>query len=380
MSFGVALIDAFDDRARGAKVPDLYSFPTSTLALEMELDINADSNGRFSFCVLPHPVLSVYTHNPNPSIQSITGGLRTAGNGNLGTPKIFGSLGASQLAVTCESFRVVGCSWKLESLMTPLTCTGKLTLCQLPASDNIAPMNGTATNEDVPLLNAFMSMPALSSEQTTTYATRLGNLPAGIQNSGNYDSSMRQYATGHNVNATDVQVNGIGANLRVLSPKVFDFKESIADVVFEQGGYTNTVPSTNLVRLFGGSTTYQISTTAGTFGTASTSTVDADQFAGTADQLSNGFNPLSTSYLAIGGWSNQYVTGQGYPSNSKVYSLRVAYHLEYIEAFTSAGSSSRRGPIDTNVMSVLLNAHAMLPFYRNIITSNVNVARARLAV
>ena len=365
--FASAQADPFNDNVKGCKIPDSYSFPTSTAQLESEFLIYPDINGNFDFAVLPHPLYSVYCNNvkqtsplPNPAGTSGTIGGVVGGNAyffpgcpqssegstvNQVGPSMSGVASYDQLSQQCLSYRVVAMGAKMESLMVPTSATGALTFCHVPCLQE-APLVVTGStvikydasggvSTDAPNLDIFMGLPL-------------------VDTTGFFDPSMRQYATGHSINVVEFQTKGIQSSLRILNDASTQFRAvTEKSPVFTgedgelggdqyQGEVVGTVP--------GGVTQY-----------------------------------FPRSFVSIDGWSSFVCRGQGFPtvastssagSPAPVATLRVICLIEYIEnpgfslradAESYMGFYTSRKNIGSNHGYFrCLEFASKLPFYRSV--------------
>lgn len=136
-SFTHALTDPFSAEARGARVPDLYAFPTATYRLQTSLLMGAN-NSEFGAVFLPNPYVSILDLNDlSGATSSITsmGGLRrftgASAFAGLTSPAIFTPL--------ATSFRVVGGGIKIRNLIPELTATGRIYIAVFPVAEGGVP-------------------------------------------------------------------------------------------------------------------------------------------------------------------------------------------------------------------------------------------------
>lgn len=198
MSYDAALTHPFHPKAKGARVPDEFVFPTTVYSTTVNYTVNSDNAGNADFCVLPNPFIGLCTSiaPTKPGAASFAG----VANGPT-EPLSFGGCGlpsavagapynstcgvyrpnwpVSQNAVTVGSFATglfVGadvpymddgsvpgysglycpalsygdmtnfmCSWRLvgmgirvRSLPSPQTQSGQFQVCTVPCPDVIA--------------------------------------------------------------------------------------------------------------------------------------------------------------------------------------------------------------------------------------------------
>jgi hypothetical protein len=119
MSFAAALIDPFDPKAKGARVPDTYFFPTATTHIKQSFALSSDSNGNFDMTFFPNPFYTFLVKNP-----ALINGLSNEQPSSSGASK-FGLLNQTN-SQNWSQYRVVGAGLRLRSQLVPQTSTGTL--------------------------------------------------------------------------------------------------------------------------------------------------------------------------------------------------------------------------------------------------------------
>lgn len=136
-SFSHAMSSPFSLEARGARVPDLYSFPTNTFRLQTSMLMGA-SQTEFGACFFPNPYFTAFdTGQAALTIANVTstGGCRRFASANsfmgLTTPDLFVPL--------ATAYRVVGGGIKIRNLLPELTATGRVYIACVPVASNGVP-------------------------------------------------------------------------------------------------------------------------------------------------------------------------------------------------------------------------------------------------
>jgi len=168
-SFAHALADPFSIEARGARVPDLYAFPTNTFRLQTSVLLGAGSQTEFGAVFLPNPYVSVIdtgvAATGTPSITGL-GGLQRYSSGAssfaaMTIPVLFAPL--------ATEFRVVGGGIKIRNLLPELTATGRVYIAVLPLSNggvpnyNLLSTIGGLTTANYNNITARMGLPTIES-------------------------------------------------------------------------------------------------------------------------------------------------------------------------------------------------------------------------
>jgi len=211
-SFSHALSDPFSVNARGARVPDLYAFPTSTFRLQTSMLLGAGLT-EFGACFLPNPyVTAIDTGQAAITTASVTslGGMRRFANANafigLTTPAIFIPL--------ATAFRVVGGGIKIRNLLPELTATGRVYIACLPVASNGVPnwdMLETANPSTIGAYNNILDRMGLPKLQVMR--------SAGLQ----MENVSKDYTIGQLVGDAEVEVE-----FSVFNPEFFSFKPTDA--------------------------------------------------------------------------------------------------------------------------------------------------------
>lgn len=206
-SFKASLIDPFSIDARGARVPDLYSFPTATYRLQTSMLVGTGLSS-FGLTLLPSPYLTVIDN-------SLTSGLAACVTGPGGMRPFSGALGyyafttPAQMTSIAQNFRVVGGGIKIRNLIPELTATGRVYVAVLPVADGGLP-NYQACENAVFTTTSYQSV---ARNMGIPFASQL--LSPSLQM---YPMS-HDYTVGQMVGAHEVDVN-----FSIFHPNFFKFK------------------------------------------------------------------------------------------------------------------------------------------------------------
>lgn len=139
-AYELALLDPFDPRAEGARVPDLYTTPTTCFHLRGVQPIYAGPSGSSAFALLPSPLVSAYdTSNAAGSgTNTLLGGsLSQFGN----NPTVRYATTSSNLQGIYSAYRTVAAGWKVRVVSPPLNRTGKIIVAPIPTVDEVPGWN-----------------------------------------------------------------------------------------------------------------------------------------------------------------------------------------------------------------------------------------------
>jgi len=383
-----ALVDPFAMSVRGSKIPDMYAFPSDTYTVEAEYTVSADASGNFDFAVCPHPLAAVFTNKTS----NITGAPSVwCANGS--DQALLAAVNIGTFASKVDQYRLVSAAAKFESLLIPTEATGTLTVAHLPAKVHTVAQNADIEGD----INDFLALP-------------------GTDTDGYFDKVMRVMPTGHAMNVTEWQGQGLSSCLRIISPEALDFRRGTNNITY------NGTDDLNQADILSGSvqtsgtvvaTAASPATTIGTNYTVAVTSVDpaiqagdiliinttqagilttvtSSQFTFTAAVTASAGNlwqagntvtirflrnsqrlpgQLSTSeYLLQGGWTNFCLRGAGFPSSKKAGTLRVVYNLETVDRDLNSSTflGGQPSPVDLIGFNLVLTQVQGLPFYRSV--------------
>lgn len=216
-SFQHALIDPFSAESRGARVPDLYSFPTLTYRLQTSVLMGTGSTS-FGAVFTPNPFVSMWDTNVAtgvglPSI-SATGGMRPF----TSAPAAHAFCTPGALGGLATEFRVVGGGIKIRNLIPELTATGRIYVAVVPVAAGGVPnynaLDSYVANAGV-YSRIFSRMGIPSPAACSTASLQL--LPVS-----------KDFTVGEIVGANELEVN-----FSVYSPDFFKFKTVIFSAQYD---------------------------------------------------------------------------------------------------------------------------------------------------
>jgi hypothetical protein len=132
-NFARTISDPFGPMAVGSRVPDVFSFPTSTHHLHGSFTVTSGGEGTAGLIVLPNPVFSFIDGKKDSGFTSCFTGPVTANGAGL-----YGATTASALGSIYSSYRVVACGIRINNLQAPLSATGTITIAHVPAQSDMS--------------------------------------------------------------------------------------------------------------------------------------------------------------------------------------------------------------------------------------------------
>lgn len=159
--------DPLSSKSEGVRVPDEYSFPTTTTHSRGKVNAFSNTGGKISLALLPNPLVSVV------DTQQGAGGVSCIGSPSLATfaqnPMIYGATQPASLQTKHEAYRVVAAGYKIRVMQPELRRTGTIIFAPMPLVDSIPGYNA--------LNNAAM---ATSSQAMSAI---IGSIPLGVASS-----------------------------------------------------------------------------------------------------------------------------------------------------------------------------------------------------
>lgn len=140
LPYQLALLDPFDPRAEGCRIPDLYSTPTACYHLRGILPISSTPSGTCAFALLPSPLVSAI------DTSSASGGNTCIGIGASmqwfnQNPAVYYATNPTNLSAIYSTQRVVAAGWKLRVVVPPLNRAGKIIVVPVPMVDEVPGWN-----------------------------------------------------------------------------------------------------------------------------------------------------------------------------------------------------------------------------------------------
>lgn len=207
-SFRHALNDPFSADSRGARVPDLYSFPTLTYRLQTSVLLGTGSTA-FGAVFTPNPFVAMWDTNVLTGVGlasiSASGGMRPF----TSSPGVYACCTPGQLGALATEFRVVGGGIKIRNLIPELTATGRIYVAVVPVASG-----------GVPNYNALDSYAANAGVYSKIF-NRMGlPSPAGCSSASLQMLPVsKDFTVGEIVGANELEVN-----FSIYSPEFFKFK------------------------------------------------------------------------------------------------------------------------------------------------------------
>jgi len=124
-AYAAALNDPFSPVSVGARVPDLYSYPTATYHNKSLTTVTSDSGGAFNVLLLAQPYCAMVS--PNVATNN-TGMYQYTAAGTA-----YAAVSVNNMSALLNDYRVVGVGHEVRNLMPPTTCTGILSVASIPA-------------------------------------------------------------------------------------------------------------------------------------------------------------------------------------------------------------------------------------------------------
>jgi len=171
-SFAAALNAPFSEKALGAQIPDVYSYPTDTRHFRQSFTVTCDHNGAAEIVIFPNPVLSIgaaqrryISEVPATTYYDPVSGGTTIGHaapdfpgdataatvdnsvidstatGNGNIMFAHGCVSQASLVQLFTKWRVVGFGYKLRSLGNLSSTQGRVQCASIPAPSNLPRAN-----------------------------------------------------------------------------------------------------------------------------------------------------------------------------------------------------------------------------------------------
>lgn len=140
LPYQLALLDPFDTRAEGARIPDLYCTATSCYHLRGIIPISSTPSGTCAFALLPSPLVSAM------DTSSAAGGNTCIGTGAsmswfTANPSVYYATTNTNLQAIYSTQRLVAAGWKIRVVVPPLNRAGKIIVVPLPMVDEVPGWN-----------------------------------------------------------------------------------------------------------------------------------------------------------------------------------------------------------------------------------------------
>lgn len=206
-----ALLRPFDSTSYGVRVPDPWSFPTTTYHLHGTVVATAPASGQGTLMFCPGPLLSlidVGVDNAHSSVVTSSGMNPIANNTTLA----FQATTPAKLSAVFQDYRVPSWGIKISNLQPELSATGRIIIFQIPCGDQIP--------GDQVINAAAMSAGVLTQKLT-------GGTAAVIDS-----SSVLNYPTAQEFAVQDMLHGDLQIAGSYVNPIFFDFKMSTSVATF----------------------------------------------------------------------------------------------------------------------------------------------------
>jgi len=211
ISYEKALREPFHDDAIGARVPDMYSYPTATYHSEGVITLKTDASGNCSVTLLPHPFLSAMDMTGN-SVSSSTTGLF-----QYGTSDFFAAAPVANLKAALTNFRTVGSGYEIRNLMPQTSCTGNLIAAKVPISGQLPGPTALAAITDVRSVAQVV----------------LGMDPAGSGGVSPWSSDILELPEADELTMQNLMSNALCVQSRPINADAFVFRATNNDAVIQ---------------------------------------------------------------------------------------------------------------------------------------------------
>lgn len=413
MSYDAALTHPFHPKAKGARVPDEFVFPTTVYSTTVNYTVNCDSNGDADFLVCPNPFVgicaSICNTNPlAPTLHGIQNGPTEVRN-FAGLVANTTGLTASNYGATCELpstlFPASGAStsgtqkW-IAGKMNPDHATGQ------PTPGVLETACPGYSGEYCPALDATSMAAFMCSWRLVGMGIRVRSLPAPQSQSGQFqvatvpcpevlaNPATSQFPNWLVANSFPVQAPTTGGTA-LLQASLIQYPASdmymFAELTREGGLEWISRRSGPRADQFHGSSS---SVNLGSYSRVTTNTPAADPPTSTAGYTTTQSTNQSIGYPIAGssqaavigknydeygfscsGWSAFFCRMNGLPKATAgtvapVVNVEVIYHLEGQPNITSTGGlvpNVARGIYDATYFSACCMKASQEPWFRRVI-------------
>jgi len=271
-SYRCALTDGFNPKAVGARVPDMYSYPTTTYKLKGTFPLKSDATSSCSVLLTGNPFLSMVDLTTSsvdascPMFQYTTSNWVYAAADPLNTWNSVANL------------RVVGVTYRIRNQLPVNTCTGRMitgTVPTVPCDLSVIDLQNYAVTNGA-VLNKLLGF----SESVS------GNLVAGVGS-----ATILNLPTSKDISLQQIMGNSTQYCVKPTSPNAFNFMST------NPNGDINSTQST------GG----DVITTSATSAVVHVS---------------------SNRSIGDGGWDSLLINFEGVPASSTIAYIDYIFHIE----------------------------------------------------
>lgn len=207
-AYRVALSNPFSQLASGAKVPDLFGYPTTTFRLEATIQLVTNGNGVASGVLLPIPHFP-YLNCPGTSTNMT--GITVPWNNTAGQYIAGTAWNMNKMSTSLSNFRVVAAGHQISNLLPPLSLTGRLIAATTPIVGPV-PSYGYLTTS---------TTNTLKTDDILSVATGVGLINTHVNT--HLPSSMIALPTAVELPLAEIQGQVLAVNHSITGPGAFDF-------------------------------------------------------------------------------------------------------------------------------------------------------------
>jgi len=220
LSYKAALSDPFNKMACGARVPDMYSYPTTTYHTEGTVTLQSNALGVASVLITPMPF--------NSMVDMTTSSVYTTGMTRYAAGSNYAAVTQFQIGSKLSNYRLVGGGVELRNLLPPTTATGRVIAVNVPMSGSgpgiQALENFNVTNY---ISNAHISgigqvAGSSSTDGTIGYSSSILSLPGAVE-----------------MTIQDLISSALAINFKPVSPRGFDIRNTKNINVIGQTAYAD---------------------------------------------------------------------------------------------------------------------------------------------
>lgn len=368
-SYGYAVLDPFNNKAKGARVPDSYAFPTETETFQAKFNVkcNAEFNSDWFDMVFKCSLIDVVT-NPTPmggtmNTSFFVDAKKTSllvgtpptnepvgWDNTWGTLTTNGFIDSNAAGITDNNatggkfqwtkYRIVGGGVRLKSQLIPDKTTGYLNFYSSP---------NTKVDYSTPL---FKNTDFTLEDNRSLLATHTGRPYVRLETPSTVESSSNQpYAVVLNETMSE-EPDGEVVEALQFNAKGCEF--AFRPVTSEAYNWINITSAPQYATEFADPNSD---------GTASTS------IATISDPLITRFDE---SFYSSAGWNNLCVKGSLLPAalgtgaTMPIMVVEVIYHVEYISSDIGISNHARHMPYDQGTLDAVAYRASKMPLYRQL--------------
>jgi hypothetical protein len=271
-SYRLALTDGFNPKAIGARVPDMYSYPSSTYKLKGTFALQSNASSNCSCILTANPFLSVI--DLTTSTIATTQPMYQYTTSNW----VYAVAHPQTTWNSVANFRVVGVTYRIRNQLPVNTCTGRMITGTVPT----VPMDLSINN----LISYQVTNGALLNKLLGFSESTSANLTTGVGT-----STILNLPSSKDISLQQIMGNSIQFSAKPVSPDAFDF------ITTDPNGDINSTQSTG-------------------------------QEALTTSATGALVNVSSSRTLGNGGWDSLLINFEGVPASSTIAYVDYVFHIE----------------------------------------------------